>query len=191
MSWTMSLGPNPRLDPWVVKDLYAKQTSVQEIARQMGVAYTSVWRLLRKLGLRTGRDEDHCRNGHNLNEVGRVQKDKGGGRMWTTCALCLKNKRKEESRRRREKRVDGTTCKKGHPLDIYWSRTGCRMCRSATSLKLHGEGRHGGVKPKPKPPALSWDDYAEAVDTDFCKPHWEKRAPAIKAWLIAHKVKPT
>lgn len=181
------------VDPFRLKEMRLANVPIKEIAKTLGVTYNAVWQRCRTLGLPMPERQyrTHCDKGHELAVVGTVLISKG--RLKNPVAKCKPcyEARKEAENARRRAANRGSVCEMGHDQARYASPTGCRKCRSEQSKAMHAAAGRGNRTPFQPRPALTWEDYADAVDKDFALPHWEKRAPLIKQWLINRGVKPS
>jgi hypothetical protein len=166
--------------------------SIHEIATHLKVSYQSVWKLLSKMGKTSGQNPrpGFCRKGHDLSVEGTKLVNKGPNR--TPCWICVRCDR--ERRRRRRAIKNGAFeghCPKGHSTTVWGGPTGCRLCAQHRAIAQHRERRAllPPAPPKKKQTFLySWQDYADAVERDFAKPHWLREAPAIREYLIKNNV---
>jgi hypothetical protein len=166
---------------------------VQEIASHLRVPYHRVWVALQRLGVATSTKPEpgFCKNGHDLAIEGTKLVNKGPGRppCWI-CVQCDRERRKRRIQMRKEQGGTAFACSKNHSKTKWGGPTGCRLCAQQRAFAMHRARK--ASQPMPLPPMVpmySWDDYAQAVDDDFAKPHWMKRAPAIREYLINNNVK--
>jgi hypothetical protein len=185
--------PTYEFDSEKLKAMRDAGMSVQEIASHLHAPYHRVWVALQRIGVATTNKPQpgFCKNGHDLSVEGTKLVNKGPGRppCWV-CVLCDRERRKRRTEAKKAQDPNAFACPKNHSKAKWGGPTGCRLCAQQRAFAMH-RSRKSSQPPPPRPalPMYSWEDYVQAVDDDFAKPHWMRRAPAIREYLIKNNVK--